>query len=145
MIGLIHNLLTRPTPLPSPHIGDDAVGAEVVASLHDRDIGFDHGYRAPREKGVEVLSFRIKIRFTDLLSNDFHSLQHLRNQGNGVGSYHHIEVGNPVQQPFAFLLGPTPGHPDDRSSLLFYSLKSSKGAVDLLFRLFPDTAGVDED
>src|SRR4030067_3601760 len=145
MVALIHNLLTQPTSLPSPHIGDNAVGAEVIAPLHDRDIGFDHGYRALREKGVEALSSPIKTRFTDLLSYNFHPLQHLRNQGNGVGSDHHIEVGNPVQQSLAFLLGHTAGHPDDRSSLLFQSLKSSKGAVDLLLRLFPDAAGVDED
>src|SRR4030042_3590024 len=145
MVDLIHNLLTRPTPLPSPYIGNNAVGAEVVAPLHNRDIRFDPGCGALREKGVEVLSFCIKTRFTDLLSNDFHPLQHLWNQGNGMGSDHHIEVGNPLQQSLAFLLGHTAGPSDDCSSLLFHSLKSSKGAVDLLLRLFSATAGVDED
>ena len=37
--ALLQNILRLPAPLPAPDIGDNAVGAEVVAAVHDGDPG----------------------------------------------------------------------------------------------------------
>src|SRR4030042_3310738 len=39
-LHLFDDLRTGTAPLPSPHVGHDAEGAEPIASLHDGNVGF---------------------------------------------------------------------------------------------------------
>ena len=116
----------------------------MVAPLHDGDKGFHSGRGFPESRGRQVFPLGVGTCLTHPLLL-FNSLKHLRKQMNGLGTHDEVQVGNPVQQSFPFLLGHASGHPDDRPSPLFQPLVPSEGAVDLVLWFFANAAGVNED
>ena len=117
----------------------------MVAPLHDGHIGFYLRALLSRESGSSGIPSGIETGLADPLPDSSTCLTRSAEAGDRVGPDHQIEVGNPLQKAFAFLLGHTSRHADDRPPLLFQFLESSQGAVDLMFGLLPDAAGIDED
>ena len=52
LLYLFKDFLTRAAPFPPPYIGDNTKGAEVIAPLHDRHIGFYLGQRSLGQRGL---------------------------------------------------------------------------------------------
>jgi len=116
----------------------------MVAPLHDGNIGFDPGLGFPESRGGQIFPFRISPCLTHPFPASQFS-QDLWEQVNGLGTDDEVQVGNPVQQLLALLLGHASGHSNDRPSPLFQPLVPSEGAVDLMLGFFANAAGVNED
>ena len=119
-------------------MGHDAVGAEIVAPLHDGDEPAD----APLHLGVgEQVEPALVVEKGGLgtafppLGTEHHVLQ----QVQGMGAEDQIHEGGLLQESLPLLLGDTAPHADDQPGLpLLHRLELAEVAVHLLLRLSPD-------
>jgi hypothetical protein len=134
----------RPAHFPPPDQGNDAVGAEIVASLHDGD------HRRNRAGG----QVRNDVPVRHLLIHPeghrreaaFRPPDHLGKARDVVGTEDDVDVGGPLPEHLPVLLGQTTPDSDEPSRAS--QLPAAQGTeitIDLLVGFLADTAGVQED
>ena len=126
-------------------MGHDAVGAEIVAPLHD---GNEPGDATGRIIEGEEIRPGFPIEKIDLNRTAplFGSLDHFRQQVQVVGAEYEIKVGHLFQEPFPFLLGDAAADRQDKPAVsLLQPLEPCQVVVDLLLRLRPDAARIEND
>ena len=140
-----HDVVARAAHLAPAHPGDDTEAADLVAPLHDGDVGFGAvGLRKPG-RILEIERIAVKGRFhraPGRLPGLFH---HLRQLVHVVGAEHQVQVRRPPQQRLPFLLGHAPAHAQDDVLLFLELTPPAERAVDLLLGLVPHAAGVQDD
>src|SRR6266540_1886471 len=130
---------------PAAHIRDYAVGAEVVATLHNGNESRDPTGLVSIRKEVEPRFAVDEIYFGQPLPF-FCPPDHLGQLVQVVGPEHHVQVGDLLQKPRPFLLGDTSPHSQNQSSVsTLQPLEIHQACVHLLLRLFPDAAGIEHD
>ena len=134
-----------PAPLPAPDVGHDAVGAEVVASVHDGDPGLHallpHHGDALGNGAVLVLDGK------DPLLRLIHLPQKLRELPQGLGAEHQIHVGIGLFDPLRHsgLLGHAAAQADHLLRILLLGVgQGAQVAEHPVLRVLPDGAGVQE-
>ena len=135
-----------PAPLPAPDIGDDAVGAEVVAAVHDGDPGLHRAlpdHRHPLGDGAVLL---LDGEHPPVLGA--HVVEELREPPEGLGAEDqvHVAVGGPDLLGHHLLLGHAAAQADDEVGVLLLGVdQAAQQTVDPVLRVLPDGAGVDDD
>ena len=142
-LHLGQDLGRRAAALPAAQVGDDAVGAEIVAASHDGHLGADaHPLRGAFQQAGQL----------SVQGDVHHPLpgRRPRNQvgqtGQGPGADDRVQVAEALQDPPALLLGQAAGQDDDEVGP--GGLEPSQPAQEregLLFGLGPHRAGVDDD
>ena len=75
----------------------------------------------------------------------FQPTQHLRQLPDLLRADYNINMGHPPENLFAFLLGHTAGYSDPQAGLLLFLLpERTEQTENLLFRLGPDGAGIED-
>ena len=139
------NFAARPADLPTAHMGDDAIGAEIVAALHDGDETGDGVAFAAFGKELQPGLLIEKLRLQAALPAGLDPPHHLRQFVDVMGAENQIDEGQFLQQLFPFLLGHTTTDPDDHPRIaLLDRLETAKVAVDLALGLVPHCAGVEQ-
>src|SRR3990172_894345 len=140
-VDLRKDLPGGPADLASADIRDDAIGAVVVASLHDGHHGARRSVRKIREH-VPVAGVAGEVG-GNLGVSTFREAKESGQPGDAVRAEHDVDVRRPLPHFRPLLLGEAPPHGDESSlTALLPSPKMAQGAVDLLVRLLPDAAGV---
>ena len=143
--ALGQDVLRQTAPLPAPDVGDDAVGAEVVAAVHDGDpglqiVGADH--RQTLGNGPGGILHRPGLPVPDQ-----HPVEVLRQLPQVVGRENAVHVGVAVLHA-AGDLGIAHHAAADEDLLAgmppFGVDQGSHVAEDPLHRVVPDGAGVDD-
>ena len=138
--------LRFPAALPAPDVGDDAVGTEVVAPVHDGDPCLHgalphHGH--PLGDGpVLVPDGEHPVPAgTDLI-------QQLREFPQRLGAENQVHMAVRGFDLFRhrLLLGHAAAETDGQAGIFFFGVDElSHNAEDFFFGVFPDGAGVDDD
>jgi len=152
-VALVHGLLDfftdgigAPAPFPAPDIGDDAVGAEIVAAVHD---GYPGGIAAfPDEMPLKFPGHYRQIVVHPCLPVVL--LEIILQNGAEVvymgRADKQVHLGILFQKVLPVFLGHAAGNAQDLGRIFpFDLLHLPDFPQDLLFRAFPDAAGVDED
>jgi hypothetical protein len=143
---LVENACMVPADLPTPHIGYDAVGAVIVAALHDvyvcpmrglherlfrNDV---HGGYATPIHGVHKMCFMLPYFSQDVAQSvEF------------MGAEHNVHVRHALYQRRPLLLSYAPDHGnDERRSAPLEEFEPAEIAESLLLGLLPDGAGVQD-
>ena len=143
LADLLHDLLRGAAALPAPDIGDDAVGAEVVAPIHDGhprpDPALpDHGH--PLGNGAVLV-----LHGEHPAPAGIHLIQKFRELPQGLGPEHqvHMAIAGPDLLRHLRPLGHAAAQADDLLRVLLLGVgQGAQGAVYPLFRMVPDGAGV---
>ena len=146
-LHLPENVLRPAAPFPAPDIGDDAVGAEVVAAIHHRHpslgpAGAPGGQ--PLHDGIRLLPLCLDAPLP--LAEGL--VDALRQAGPSVGPGHDIHMGVASFEPVrhALLLGHAAHQGDEQPRLLaLVLLEGAHGAKDPFFGVFPHGTGVVDD
>ena len=104
LANFLQYLAGTPADLPAPHVGNDAVGAEIIAALYD---GYKAGDTAGRLFAGEKVKAGLVVEKSFRVSRSPFSscANHVRQQVQGVCSEDKIEIGNTLEKALAFLLG----------------------------------------
>ena len=133
-------------PLPAPDIGDDAVGAEIVASVHNGHPG--RIAALPDEMALEfpghhrqvVEHAGFPLGLVQVVLEDGAEVVHMG------GADQQVHLGIFLQEILPVLLGHAAGDAQHLGGILpFHLLHFADFPQDLLFRAFPDAAGIDQD
>ena len=143
VLDLAQDVRHRPAALRSPCVRDDAEGAALVAALDDRDHALVGGVPADR---LEVV--RAFVREAD--RQDALSIAAASENGPefpyAAGTDDEVEIGNPAQRFFAFLLSHAAAESDPEVLTdPFEQPVLPQPGVGLLGRLLTNRAGVQED
>jgi hypothetical protein len=130
---------------PTAHKRNNAEGAEVVASLHDRDKrGRPAGLGVKRKVPIGI-DPPIQIDGATPASRALQIIQDLRDPAKLLGPQNKIQKRDPFQESLTFLLGYASPHPDDELRVLpFEPSESAKRTIDFLFRFFSHAASIYE-
>ena len=131
-------------PLPPAGEGDDAEGAEVVATLHDRDVGLDA--RNPLDllrRNVQIV--RMPPDFDDLRFAVQKSANHIRKAHEALGAEDEVHGGGPSENRGPFLLRYTARHPDQAWTLPAPPDELLHPGKDLFLCLFANRTRVEDD
>ena len=151
-LDLVDDLLRGARHLRSPDARDDAEGADIVAPLLDVDVGTDAVLVASDDE-IHKLEFGSRMEsgigdwhVTPLSPPGLDSCDHLGEFADGIGAEDKIKKRKAAMKGRFFLLGDAPCHTDDHSGIrLRHRPQSAEVAVNLVDRLFADTAGDKKD
>ena len=142
--GLCGARLARPA-----RVGNDAVGAEVVAALHDVHVGHGgHAFllrpsRAVHKTGIaigknigEIKIGELQLRLVQKTHEGF------RHGGDAVGARHETHLRMTAHELLSELLGHASRHAHHGARI--GPLHAAESAVHLLFRLLAHGTGIDE-
>ena len=138
-------MLGLPALLPAPHVGHDAVGAEIVAAVHHRDPGPGIPVPADGDALQDLLPFAAPEEHPLGLGEV--GAEHLRQTVDDVGAKDDIHKGIALFQALrhVLLLGHAAAHGDDnRRPAALDVLQSAHVAEHPVLRVFPHGAGVEE-
>ena len=140
------DLPARPADLATADMGNDAVGAEIVAALHDGNKAADRrpaaALRKELQPGLPVEEFGLPAAYPLRL----HAPDHLRQLVDVVGPEDKVEKGDLRQQLLPLLLGDAAADAEDqRRFLLLERLEAAEMPVDLALGLVADRAGIEQD
>ena len=140
---LLQHTLRVPAPFPAPDIGDDAVGAKIVAAVHDGDPGFDA--LLPHHGDALGDGAMLVIHGKDPFAALVDPPQELRELPQGVGSEHQVHQGIGLFDALGdpLLLGHTAAEGDDHFGVFLFGVgQGTQVAEDPVFGVLPDGAGV---
>lgn len=133
-------------PFPSPDIGHDTVGAEVVAAIHDGHPGriaalpYEMALKFPGHDGQVVVHAGLSLGLVQISLEDGAEIVHMSRTNEQV------HLGILLQEVFPVFLGHAAGDTEDFGRIFPLDLLHLPDfAQDLLFRAFPDAAGIDQD
>ena len=145
--GFPDHVLRLPAPLPAPDIGDDAVGAEIVAAVHDGEPGPHPGgmeYRKP----LITLPVDIPGLVDPAPVGGIELLQQLREPPDLMGTEDQIHIGVGGLQLFPHMGLLHHAAAEGKALAGLGSLGVAQGAhvpQDPQLRVAPDGAGIQED
>jgi hypothetical protein len=140
---LAQDLLHRPAPLGAAGLGDDAEGAILVAPLDD---GHHPLVLAVAGDRVDVVMPALRETGGDHPLAGPALRHHLLELADARRPEHEVEIGNPAQGPLPLLLGHAAAEADQQALFAFFEQAVlPQPGVDLLLRLLPHAAGVEED
>ena len=144
--AFVQNVLRQAAALPAPDVGDDAVGAEIVAAVHDRDPGLEivrpHHGQALGDGPVGVSDGE------GLAVPDQHRIEVLRQLPEVVGGEDPVHVPVALLHPAGDLRVAHHAAADEDLLPRMAALRVDQGAhvaEDPLDRVVPDRAGIDDD
>ena len=140
------NVLGPPGPLPPPDIGDDAVGAEIVAAVHDGDPGLDGALPPDREALGDGAGLVGGVEDAAPAGED--PPEELREPPEGVGPEDqvHVAEGLPELLHVVGLLHHAAAQAEDLAGVgLFLVDQGPHVAQHPLLGVLPDGAGIDDD
>ena len=148
-LDLLDDVVERSADLLASHRGDDAEGAAVVAADLDRDPpgpGHLPAHRQGRGEGVVVLRDGLLEDLDDRVAGVPSLVEQVGGAVHVVGAEHHVDVGGPLGDGVAVLLGQAAGDHDlhPRRAVL-HGLEVAQGAVELVVGVLADAAGVEHD
>src|SRR3990172_7298093 len=133
----------RAASLPPSGERHDAKRAEVVAALHDRDVGLDARHSLDLfRRDVEVLGMPADL--ADPLLRSDHGREYLGKLHQALRSEDEVHLGGPFQDGFTLLLGDTARNPHDHRALPLQVREAQKTSEDPLLGLFADAAGIQD-
>ena len=134
---------TDPAPLPAPDIGDNAVGAEVVAAVHDGDPGFQGV--VPQLGKTLCDGARLILGIEGALAGGEDLIQKLGELPQMMGGKDTVYMGIAFANPLHYLLLPCHAAAEKNLLLRVAALgvgQRPKIAEHPLLCVFPDGAGV---
>ena len=137
----------RPAPLPPPRVRDNAVGAEVVAPIHN---GHPCLYLScplywKYHRGV-IRIYIDKCRLMTIESCECISINQGLQAVYVVWPEDKVNIREPLKELFAFLLGYAAGNRDLEVRIVGLGLlQPSEIAIELMLGLFPYAAGIEDD
>ena len=146
LLHLMQDILRQTAALAASHIGHDAVGTKIIATVHDGHPGRN---RTPSHRRcfafIRQLSFA-QDYIDNVLTPDFQFPHHLGQPMHFIRAQHEINMGCPSQQGFAFLLGHTAGNAENQlRPLALQALDLANLAIDLVLGRLPHAAGIQQD
>ena len=140
------NIFRQTAALPPPHIWHDAIGAEIIAAVHDWHPGRQS---APAEHRSLTLVWQFRFRqvhIHHMLALCFNATHRLGEGVNLARAQYEVDMRRSFYECFTLLLGHATGNAKDQFRLLaLQALDFSNLAIDLVLCCFPDTASIDED
>ena len=142
LFNLLSDIAARSAYLPAAHVGNDAIAAEVVASLHDGDERPHLPARGPRSHIERRMTAVVgEIEEDSLIKGGKDCLGHPVNRRRTEGK---IDKGKPFEEPLFLCLRHAPRDAEDEAPFLLSPPQPPHEAVKLLLGLLPDAARVDE-
>ncbi len=142
LFNLFPDIAARSAYLPAAHVRNDAIAAEVVASLHDGDERPHLPAQDPRSHVEGRMTAVVReIEEDSLVKGGLNGLGHPVNRRRTEGK---IDKGKPLEEPLFLLLGHAPCDTEDEAPFLLGPPQPPHEAVKLLLGLLPDAARVDE-
>jgi len=142
---LADDLVGRPVALGAACIGNDTKGATLVTALHHGDVCRDLPpigvWRSPQELRVIHVEHGARDRRRPVLD----PADQGRELGDVVRAEHDVDEGRLLEQAFALLLSHAPRNRQHGTpALLLERSESPEKAHQLVLRLLPDAAGIDD-
>ena len=144
LLDLADDVLGQAAALAAAHVRHDAVGAEVVAAVHDRHPGRE---AARARDGHVIRQFRLaELHVDDVAVLRLDLLHDMRELVDLVGAEHEIDVRRTLDERIALFLRHAARDAEDQLRVLaLEALDLTDLAVDAVLRRLSHTAGVDED
>ncbi len=140
---LAHDLRGRPIHLGAAGPRHDAEAADVVTTLHGRDVGADRARVRDRDVG-----HRKRVRLAIEVDERRLAIGRAQQRGHTVErvrAHEHVHLGGPLQDLLALELGDAAPHTDPQvGPLALGLLEPGQRVVELAGSLLADGAGVDE-
>ena len=127
------------------HPGNDAEAANLVAPLHDGDVGLGAVGLGQPQRVLEIERVAVKGRLHRAPGDLPGLLHHLWQLVHVVGAEDQVQVRRPPEQRLPFLLGDAAAHPEDDALLFLELTPPSEGAVHFLLGLVPHAASIQDD